>query len=141
MSLYELPENLIKAIVDEGMKTARKESLSLPTEAARTRAKAIIRKRIMESRGLRAFPEDAQMAARMFLEVGPLLAEYEAISKAVKKHPMLRNAAPEILDQSEANALAAAEFPFATSRAKDFLGILLLRMELSENPPMKLPKD
>ena len=69
MSLYELPENLIKAIVDEGMKTAWKESLSLPTEAARTRAKAIIRKRIMESRGLRAFPEDAQMAARMFLEV------------------------------------------------------------------------
>ena len=98
MSLYELPENLIKAIVDEGMKTAWKESLSLPTETARTRAKAIIRKRIMESRGLRAFPEDAQMAARMFLEVGPLLAEHEAISKAVKKHPMLRNAAPEILD-------------------------------------------
>ena len=85
MSLYELPENLIKAIVDEGMKTAWKESLSLPTEAARTRAKAIIRKRAMESRGLRAFPEDAQMAARMFLEVGPLLAEHEAISKAVKK--------------------------------------------------------
>lgn len=84
MSLYELPENLIKAIVDEGMKTAWKESLSLPTETARTRAKAIIRKRIMESRGLRAFPEDAQMAARMFLEVGPLLAEHEAISKAVK---------------------------------------------------------
>lgn len=58
-----------------------------------------------------------------------------------QKHPMLRNAAPEILDQSEANALAAAEFPFATSRAKDFLNILLTRMELSENPPMKLPKD
>ena len=140
MSLYELPENLIKAIVDEGMKTAWKESLSLPTEAARTRAKAIIRKRIMESRELKAFPEDAQMAARMFLEVGPLLAEHEAISKAVQKHPMLRNAAPEILDRSEAKALAA-EFPFATNRARRFLGILLMKMELSENPPMKLPKD
>ena len=141
MSLYELPENLIKAIVDEGMKTAWKESLSLPTEAARTRAKAIIRKRIMESRELKAFPEDAQMAARMFLEIGPLLAEHEAISKAVKKHPMLRNAAPEILDESEAKALAAAEFPFATNRAKGFLGILLWRMKGTVNPPMKLPKD
>lgn len=81
------------------------------------------------------------MAARMFLEVGPLLAEHEAISKAVKKHPMLRNAAPEILDRSEAKALAAAEFPFATNRAKDFLGILLWRMKGTVNPPMKLPKD
>ena len=72
---------------------------------------------------------------------GDELGGNEAVSKAVKKHPMLRNAAPEILDQSEANALAAAEFPFATSRAKDFLNILLTRMELSENPPMKLPKD
>lgn len=58
-----------------------------------------------------------------------------------QKHPMLRNAAPEILDRSEAKALAAAEFPFATNRAKDFLGILLWRMKGTVNPPMKLPKD
>ena len=113
MSLYELPEPLLKAIVDAGLKTAWKESLSLPSAEARYRAKAKIQKRARAYRGTSA-PDAAETAARMFTEVGPLLAEHEAISKAAQKFPILRNAAPEILSVTEAIALAKADNPYLT---------------------------
>ena len=140
MSLYELPENLIKAIVDEGMKTAWKESLGLKSEAARRRAKEIIYQQAKTKRG-RSFPEKGAIAARMFLEVGPLLAENEAITRAVAKHPMLRNAAPEILTRQEAVELALQEYPFMDLATQSLLELLLRDMQEAKKPPMMLPKD
>ena len=139
MSLYELPEPLLKAIVDAGLKTAWKESLSLPSAEARYRAKAKIQKQARAYRGTSA-PDAAETAARMFTEVGPLLAEHEAISKAAQKFPILRNAAPEILSITEAIALAKADNPYLTVAEESLLGVYLRAMRM-KTPIMKLTND
>ena len=140
MSLYELPEPLLKAIVDAGLKTAWKESLSLPSAEARYRAKVKIQKQARMYRG-KSVPDAAETAARMFTEVGPLLAEHEAISKAAQKFPILRNAAPEILTEDEAVALMEADNPYLTTAEKSLLRVYLGNMLKAKTPIMKLTTD
>ena len=104
MSMFEWPDNLREAVIAEGLVSQWKYLLELPTAGQRNKAKQRIYKETM-------LREEWEPANRMYLELGPILAEHEAISKAAKKYPMIRDVAPEILTIQEAIAVAMAETP------------------------------
>ena len=98
MSMFEWPEPMLKAVVAEGLVSGWKTALELPTAEARAKAKQKILRDYMET-----YENDQTLAtaARLYVEVGPLLAEHKAISKAAKKMPQIRNVAPEVLTPEE----------------------------------------
>ena len=110
MSIFEWPEPMLKAVVAEGLESLWKNALELPTAEARGKAKQKIYNRVAED--FRGFGWDDSMAhtiAYLYLEVGPLLAEHRAISKAAKKMSQIRNVAPEVLTPEEAVELMRHE--------------------------------
>ena len=106
MSMFEWPEPMLKAVVAEGLESLWKNALELPTAEARAKAKQKILKEREEAMG---GTEEAKLVARLYVEVGPLLAEHRAISKAAKKMPQIRNVAPEVLTPDEAVELMKHE--------------------------------
>ena len=106
MSIFEWPEPMLKAVVAEGLESLWKNALELPTAEARAKAKQKILKEREEAMG---GTERAQLIARLYVEVGPLLAEHRAISKAAQKMPQIRNVAPEVLTPDEAVELMKHE--------------------------------
>ena len=106
MSMFEWPEPMLKAVVAEGLVSGWKTALELPTAEARAKAKQKILRDYMET-----YENDQTLAtaARLYVEVGPLLAEHKAISKAAKKMPQIRNVAPEVLTPEEAVELMRRE--------------------------------
>ena len=106
MSIFEWPEPMLKAVVAEGLESGWKAALELPTAEARAKAKQEILRDYMET-----YENDQALAtaARLYIEVGPILAEHRAISKAAKKMPQIRNVAPEVLTPEEAVELMRHE--------------------------------
>lgn len=106
MSIFEWPEPMLKAVVAEGLVSGWKAALELPTAEARAKAKQEILRDYMET-----YENDQALAtaARLYIEVGPILAEHRAISKAAKKMPQIRNVAPEVLTPDEAVELMKHE--------------------------------
>lgn len=104
MSIFEWPDNLREAVIAEGLVSQWKYLLELPTAEQRNKAKQLLHEKLL------TYPQ-MEPAVRMYLELGPILAEHEAISKAAKKYPMIRDVAPEILTIQEAIAVAMAETP------------------------------
>ena len=106
MSIFEWPEPMLKAVVVEGLVSGWKAALELPTAEARAKAKQEILRDYMET-----YENDQALAtaARLYIEVGPILAEHRAISKAAKKMPQIRNVAPEVLTPDEAVELMKHE--------------------------------
>lgn len=106
MSMFEWPEPMLKAVIAEGLESLWKDALELPTAEARNKAKQKILERFTE-----IDPEDNRLKtiAHLYVEVGPLLAENKAISRAAAKMPQIRNVAPEVLDEQEAVELMKRE--------------------------------
>lgn len=99
MSMFEWPEPMLKAVIAEGLNSRWEAALTLPTAEARAKAKQEILKECAEELGN---DERAKTVARLYVEVGPILAEHKAISKAAAKMPQIRNVAPEVLTPEEA---------------------------------------
>lgn len=99
MSMFEWPEPMLKAVIAEGLASHWKDALVLPTMEARTKAKQEIIRQMEE---MFSDDSDFQTIIHLYIEVGPLLAENKAISKAAVKMPAIRNVAPEILNEQEA---------------------------------------
>ena len=136
MSMYELPNNLLKEIVDAGMETGWKQTLGIMDEETRWEAARQLKEQIIN----RAINDPyLPKAARWYLEVGPLLAEHKAISKAARKNPMIRQACPEILTVDEALELARME---AQETPEDWNKIYhRLRGMLRNRPTQRQEKD
>lgn len=108
MSMWEWPDYLREAVIAEGMETRWQRALNIKSKRARNQAKLEIKRRVMKRADERV--------ARMYLELGPLLAEHKAISKAADKYPEIRDVAPELLARSEALALFKQEAPDVTDK-------------------------
>lgn len=106
MSMFEWPEPMLKAVIAEGLASHWKDALILPTTEARAKAKQEIIKQMEE---MFSDDSDFQTIIHLYIEVGPLLAENKAISKAAAKMPQIRNVAPEVLDEQEAVNLMERE--------------------------------
>lgn len=104
MSIFEWTDRMREAVIAEGLESQWKYLLELPTQELRTKAKMKIYKEVLVR-------EQWEPAARMYLELGPILAEHKAISKAAQKMPEIRAVVPEILTIEEALAVALKETP------------------------------
>lgn len=74
------------------------------------------------------------VATATYMELAPLVAEQEAISKAVEKMPELRAVAPEILTPME--ALEAAKQMYPTLTPSDASSLYLRLTSGPENRPL-----
>ena len=105
MSIFEWTDPMREAVIAEGLVSQWKYLLELPTPELRAKAKEKLYKELVDEEGY------WEPAVRMYLELGPILAEHKAISKASRKMPQIRMVAPEILTVSEAMAVALKETP------------------------------
>ena len=136
MSMYELPNNLLKEIVDAGMETGWKQTLGIMDEETRWEAARQLKEKLIKSSINDPY---RKKVVRLFLEVAPLLAENKAISKAARKNPMIRQACPEILTVDEALELARME---AQETPEDWNKIYhRLRGMLRNRPTQRQEKD